>query len=125
MVAVFGGLGAGCAGSASSLVRSVWKGPVTVEQHDSMAKSFEARAVDARSLAAYHLMLASKYRSAEAEWGAESQEMAAHCEALAKDYETIAGRYEALAAEHVKHSDAPNRIQHFQDGDDRSVRDGP
>lgn len=115
----------GCTGSLSTLGQTVLQVPVTVEQHNSLSRSYEERAEDARSLASYHVALAARYRSSGAGLGEGADEMAAHCEALASEYEVIAARYDALAAGHSGHSDAPNRIQHFQDGDDRSVRDGP
>lgn len=121
---VVGTLG-GCGVFRSNLAETVLKTPVTVEQHHSLAANFAKRRDDARSLAAYHVALAAQYRSADADLGEEASEMAAHCEALAEDYETIAARYEALAAGHAGHADAPNRTLHLQEGDDRSVQDGP
>lgn len=125
ILAALAAVGPGCTGSLSTLGQTVLKGPVTVEQHNSLSSSFEERAEDARSLASYHVALAARYRSSGADLGEGADDMAAHCEALANDYEAIAARYDALAAGHSAHADAPNRIQHFQDGDDRSVRDGP
>lgn len=113
----------GCAQQLGAVGQALVTGAVTVEQHDALARDFEEKANDAQSLAAYHLALAAKYRSSKMDVGEDAPAMVAHCEALAEDYARAAAHYHALAAVHSGHSNAPNRVQHFQKGDDRSVQD--
>lgn len=110
------GVGAllGCAPASKRSLDGLLSEPLSTGQHEVIAERYRDQASEARSLAAYHVALAAKYRSwsgSDAESDVESlqagAEMVRHCQALAQSYEQVAEEYEALAASHASLAKSP------------------
>lgn len=104
----------GCAPASKRSLDGLLSEPLTTGQHEVIAERYREQASETRSLAAYHVVLAAKYRSwsgSNAESDVESvqagAEMVRHCQALARSYERMAEEYEALAAGHSSLAKSP------------------